>query len=109
MLEKITKYQSGEIIFVTDQYFEMSIKGRGRDKRASTGQIRTTASRQDQTTPKIFKKYLSVGANKPKLLQFVLNEIKGILPPFEKKRLFFTLWNEGYVIEIIERELINQR
>ena len=45
MLEKITKYQSGEIIFVTDQYFEMSIKGRGRDKRASTGQIRTTASR----------------------------------------------------------------
>ena len=105
MLEKITKYQSGEVIFVTDQYFEMSIKRRGRDKRASTGQIRTTASRQDQTTPKIFKKYLSVGANKPKLLQFVLNEIKGILPPFEKKGYFLRFGMKVMLLKLLKENL----
>ena len=63
MLEKITKCQSREVIFVTDQYFEMSIKGGERDKRLSTGKIQTAASRQDHTAPKQFKKYPSAGAN----------------------------------------------
>ena len=74
VLERTTKCQSREVIFVTDQYFETSIKGGGRHKRASTGQIRVTARRQDQTAPKQFKKYLSVGANKTELLQFLLND-----------------------------------
>ena len=58
--------------FVTDQYFEMPIKGGERDKRASTGQIRITASRQDQTAPKQFRKYPSVGANKTKQLSIFI-------------------------------------
>ena len=45
------------MIFVTDQYFEMFIKGGERDERAKTKQIRITASRQDQIAPKQFKKY----------------------------------------------------
>ena len=31
-LEKLTRSESREVIFVTDQYFEMSIKGEERDK-----------------------------------------------------------------------------
>ena len=41
----------------------MSIKGVEKDKRASTRQIQITASRQDPTATKQFKKYPSVGAN----------------------------------------------
>ena len=36
--------------------------------------MRITASRQNQTTPKQFKKYISVGANKTARLQFLLND-----------------------------------
>ena len=52
----------------------MPTKGGERDKRASTGQIRINASKQDQTAPQHFKKYLSTGANKTELLQFLLND-----------------------------------
>ena len=72
MLDRITKDQSGKVIFIIDQYFEMFIKGGGRDKRASTGEIRLTAGRQDQAAPKKFKKYLQAGTNKTKLLQFLI-------------------------------------
>ena len=41
----------------------MSIKGGERDKRANTGQVQITASRQDQTALKQFKNYLLIGAN----------------------------------------------
>ena len=57
VLKVIARCQSTEVIFVTDQYFEMSIKGGERDERAKTKQIRITASRQDQIAPKQFKKY----------------------------------------------------
>ena len=55
VLERITRCQSREVIFVTDQYFERSIKGGERDKRASTKKIRVTAGKQGQTTAKQFK------------------------------------------------------
>ena len=99
-MERITRCQSGEVIFVTGQCFEMSIKGEERDKkRASTRQIRITASIKDQTAPKKFKKYLSVGANKTNLLQFLLNDWQdqGHIATI-RERLFVTLWNKGNVI-----------
>ena len=46
-----------------DHYFEMPIKGVEKDKRASTRQIRITASRHDPTATKQFKKYPLVRAN----------------------------------------------
>ena len=48
----------------------MPIKEKETDNRTSTGQTRITASRQDQTAIKQFKKYLSIGTNKTELLQF---------------------------------------
>ena len=109
-LERITKCQSREVIFVTDQYFEMSIKGRERDKKASTGKIQVSASRQDQAAPKQFKKYLSVGANETELLQFLLNgcQDQRQITTIGEKRIFVTLRNEVYVVEVIEREIVKR-
>ena len=69
MLERITRSQSREVFFVANQYFEISVKGGKRDKRRSSGQMQITASRQDQTAPKQFKKYISARANETELLQ----------------------------------------
>ena len=67
---RIARCQLREVIFVRDQCFEMSIKERETDNRTSTRQTWITASRQDQTAIKQFKKYISVGTNKTELLQF---------------------------------------
>ena len=109
-LERITKCQSREVILVTDHYFEMSIKGRERDKKASTGKIQVSASRQDQAAPKQFKKYLSVGANETELLQFLLNgcQDQRHITTTGEKRIFVTLRNEVYVVEVIEREIVKR-
>ena len=104
-MERIRRCQSREVLFVTDQYFEMSIKGGERDKRASTGQIGITASRQDQAPSKQFKKYLQAGTNKTKLLQFLIMtgkinvmssslEKKGYLLRFRRKARLFKLLKE---------------
>ena len=69
MVERITRCQSREVFFVTNQCFEISIKGGKTDKRASSGQMQITTSRQDQTAPKQFKKYISARANETELLQ----------------------------------------
>ena len=86
------------------------LKGGERDKRASTRQIRITASGQDQTAPKQFRKYLSARANKTELLQFLLNDWQDQLHITigGEKIIFGTFRNEGYVIEVIERETEKQ-
>ena len=88
----------------------MSIKGRERDKKASTGKIQVSASRQDQAAPKQFKKYLSEGANETELLQFLLNGCQNQrhIATIGEKRIFVTLRNEVYVIEVIEREIVKR-
>ena len=64
---------------------------RNRQKR----QIQVTASRQDQTASKQFKKYLTVGANKTELLQFLLNDWQDQqhIATTEEKRILATLRN----------------
>ena len=47
LLKRITRNHESEIFFVTNQYFETSIKGGERERRASTGQIRITATRPE--------------------------------------------------------------
>ena len=44
--KKITRNNGKEVMFVTDQYFEASIKGGERERSATTGQIRVTPNRQ---------------------------------------------------------------
>lgn len=72
-------------------------------------QMRVTASRQDQTASKQFKKYLSVEANKIELLQFLLNDWQDQqhIATTEEKRILARLLNETYVINVIDREIVN--
>ena len=75
----------------------MSIKRGERDERWNTGQIRRTASRKDQVTPKQFRNYLSVGANyKVELLDFLLNDWQDQwkITTTGKKRIFVNEVNE---------------
>ena len=46
ILKWIASNNAKEVMFVTDQYFEASVKGGERERRAATGQIRVTPNRQ---------------------------------------------------------------
>ena len=108
VLKRITRNNATEVFFVTDQYFETSIKGGERERRASTGQIRITAKRPDQDAPKQFKKYLSVGTNKTELLEFLLKDWSHHhrnIPSIGSKTIFFTLKDEAYEISVINNEI----
>ena len=103
IIKRITKNDSNKVMFITDQYFETSIKGGERERRASSGQIRIMASRPDQLAPKQFKKCLSIGANRTELLQFLLNDWchprHRIL--IGMKSIYFTLRDEGCEIRVL--------
>ena len=45
ILKRITSNNARKMMFVTDQYFEASIKGGESERRAATGQIRVTPNR----------------------------------------------------------------
>ena len=73
--------------------------------------MRITVSRQNQTTPKQFKKYISVGANKTARLQFLLNDWQDqwhVATTAKKKDICYASDLVGYVIEVIEREIVKQ-
>ena len=74
VLKRITANDSEHIFFITDQYWNHSIKSCERNRRATTGSIRITASRPDQKIPKQLKKYLSLGSNKEELVDFLLKD-----------------------------------
>ena len=74
VLKRITANDSEHVFFITDQYWNHSIKFSERNKRATTGIIRITASQPDQKIPKQFKKYLSLGSNKEELVAFLLKD-----------------------------------
>ena len=107
VLRRITRNNASDVMFITDQYFETSIKGRERERRAITGQIRITASRCDQPAPKQFKKYLAVGANKTELLEFLVKDWAHPrhAPVLREKTIYFTLKDEAYEISITDNEI----
>lgn len=84
----------------------MPIKERETDNRTSTGQTRITASRQDKTALKQFKKYLSVGANKTKHFQFSLNDWQdhSILKPLEKKRYLLSFRIKAMLFKLLKEK-----
>lgn len=93
VLRKIVKNNATDVMFITDQYFEISVKGGERNRSAITGQIRITAKRCDQPAPKQFKKYLAVGANKTELLEFLVKywTHQRHISEFRGKTIYFTL------------------
>ena len=100
VLKRITANQANEVMFITDQYFETSIKGGERERRVKAGRLRITASRPEQSAPKQFRKYLSVGVNKTELLKFLLKDWchQRHASTIGNKIIFFTLKDEGYQI-----------
>ena len=107
VLGRITRNNASDVMFITDQYFETSIKGGERERRASTGQIRITASRCDQPAPKQFKKYLAVGANKTELLEFLVKAWTHPrhAPVLREKTIYFSLKDEAYEISITDNRV----
>ena len=55
ILKRITSNNAKEVMFVTDQYSEASIKVGERERRAATGQIRVTPNKQVELFFLIFK------------------------------------------------------
>ena len=51
VLKRSTENDSEHVFFITDQYWNHSIKSCERNRRATTGSIRMTASRPDQKIP----------------------------------------------------------
>ena len=73
IVTRVINNPSSNIFFTTDQYWDAPIKSCERNRRATSGSIRVTASRGHQKLLKQFKKYLSVGVNKQELTDFLLD------------------------------------
>lgn len=64
-------YGCSQIHFVCDMYPPHSIKTSERERRAASGAQLVKVTRPDQKTPKQFKRYLALGANKEGLIEFM--------------------------------------
>ena len=111
MLECVLYNESVHIFFITDQYWDLSMKSCERNRCALSGSIRVTASRRDQKIPKQIKKYLSVGANKKELIEFLLNDwstdnrhIKSL----SNRCIYFSTNDAGYKLYIHQDEVVCQ-
>ena len=60
----ITNNPISNIFFTTDEHWDASIKLFERNRQATSGSIRVTATRIGKKLWKQFKKYLSIGVNK---------------------------------------------
>ncbi|XP_065193404.1 uncharacterized protein LOC135825157 [Sycon ciliatum] len=77
LLANMVRSNASRVDFVTDRYWDISIKQLERQKR--TGQqdpLVIRAERRDQATPKEWKRYLSNGTNKTNLVQFLATDWK---------------------------------
>ena len=75
LITKIIKISNGRLIFfVTDKYFEYSIKGLERNKRSGIGTLKINITRREQPKPNQFEKYLRVSENKIQLVEFLAND-----------------------------------
>ena len=59
---------------VADQYPEVSIKGTERDRRGRSGQILVSISSRQQTCPRQWKRFMSNGLNKTRLMHFLVQD-----------------------------------
>jgi len=77
--------------FVCDTYPNISIKNVERNSRASVGSIRMKILGGNQTCPKQWKQYLSLGSNKEELIEFLFHQWKqDSFAPFYKGKLYMT-------------------
>ena len=71
LLAIAAKHHSKRIDFVTDQYWQLSIKNSERDRRGDGQGAVTRIQHQAQKTPSNFKRFLSCGKNKEALVGFL--------------------------------------
>ena len=104
ILTRITNNPSSNIFFTTDQYWDASIKSCERNRRATSGSIRVTASRRDRKLPKQFKKYLFVGVNKQELIDFLLDDWSTHPKHHQlnrNKTIYFTTRKDAFKLNVI--------
>lgn len=68
------RHGAQRIDFITDRYPEISIKNQERNRRATKDCTDIKIVHRDQKTPKQFKKFLSNGKNKERLVEFLYEE-----------------------------------
>lgn len=80
-----SRFHCQRVDFVTDRYFDHSIKGMERDRRlASHGVQRIQIFCKSQKTPLQWQKFLSLGSNKTELVEFLFNSWKDLYSgPFD--------------------------
>ena len=77
MIFKRILMEAGEarrVDFVGDQYPDTSIKNIERERRSNSGQLAVSIASSQQLCPRQWKKYLSCGSNKERLLKFLSEE-----------------------------------
>ena len=71
MIQVAKKMKATRLDFVTDRYFELSIKSMERSQRGVGGSEIIHIYKNDQKTPNQWKKFLSEGRNKEALIQYL--------------------------------------
>ena len=66
--------EARRVDFVGDQYPDISIKNIERERRSNSGQLAVAITSSQQFCPRQWKKYLSCGRNKVRLLKFLSEE-----------------------------------
>ena len=74
ILKRITSSHEQQVYFITDQYLENSIKSCERNRRGASGDVRITAARKNQPSPKQIKNFLSTGKNKTDFVWFLMKD-----------------------------------
>ena len=74
ILKRITSSHEQQVYFITDQYLENSIKSCERNRRGASGDVRITAARKNQPSPKQIKIFLSTGKNKTDFVWFLMKD-----------------------------------
>lgn len=112
VLKRITSHPGKIVYFVTDQYFDDSLKGSERQRRAASGSIRVQLSRRDQKRPKQFKKYLSDGVNKVDLVKFFLKDWSDPVrfkAAISERVIFVTVESECHQLEVVDNQVVSRR
>ncbi|XP_057314196.1 uncharacterized protein LOC130655456 [Hydractinia symbiolongicarpus] len=104
LLKRILRCKSQIIYFVTDQYFQNSVKGYERSRRTADGTLRVRIERRDQKKPSQLKKYMRNDENKKEITQFLLNDwsnesrFVGLL---DRREIYFNCLSKFFKIYVV--------
>ena len=102
LLQKLIARQSRVAYFVTDQYFQQSIKSLERQRRSSNGSLCTIIKRRDQKLPKQLNKFLRCSENNVDFIDFLLKDWPSPnlaqISPLQDKDINLTVRDKAFCI-----------